>query len=167
MRRVIDLGTGSGAIAVAIAKTVPFSSLVAIDRNRAALAVARKNLERHRLASRIRLLQSDLLAGAPKADLIVANLPYLRRDARRAWQKELDFEPAVALYGGRDGLQLIRRTISQAPAVLRAGGALYLECDPGQPARIRSLALKQWPLASVSVHKDLARHDRVVAIQLP
>jgi release factor glutamine methyltransferase len=165
LRRVIDLGTGSGAIAVAIAKTVDSARVVAIDRDRRALASARKNVERHRLLTRVRLMRSDLLTNAPTADLIVANLPYLRRGARR--QKELDFEPAVALYGGPDGLDLIRRTIAQAPAVLRSGGCLLLECDPGQPAKIRALAQANWPQARVEVHKDLAGHDRVVAIQLP
>jgi release factor glutamine methyltransferase len=165
--RVIDLGTGSGAIAIAIARSSRAARIVAIDRDQRTLAVARGNMARQRVASRVRLLKSDLLSRAPVCDLLVANLPYLSAARRRAWERDLMYEPIRALDGGPDGLDLIRRTLEQAPAKIQPSGALFLECDPGQPRRITALALRQWPLAAVRVHRDLAGRDRVVEIQLP
>ncbi len=166
-QRVIDLGTGSGAIAIAIARRIRAARIVAIDRDQRTLAVARRNIARQRVASRVRLLKSDLLSKAPACDLLVANLPYLSAARRRAWQRDLGYEPIRALDGGRDGLDLIRRTLEQAPAKIQPGGALLFECDPGQPRRITALAARQWPAATVRVHQDLAGRDRVVEIQLP
>jgi len=165
--RIIDLGTGSGAIAIAIARRISAARIVAIDQDQRTLAVARRNIVRQRVAYRVRLLKSDLLTRAPVCDLLVANLPYLSAARRRAWQRDLRYEPIRALDGGRDGLDLIRRTLEQAPAKVQPSGALFLECDPGQPRRITALALRQWPLAAVRVHRDLAGRDRVVEIQLP
>jgi release factor glutamine methyltransferase len=79
--------------------------------------------------------------------------------------RELDYEPALALDGGDDGLTLIRAALAQAPAVLRPGGALLFECDPSQARRLKRLADGRWPTARVSVHKDLAGRDRVVRIE--
>jgi release factor glutamine methyltransferase len=165
-RRVIDLGTGSGAVAIAIAKAVPTVRVVASDIDGRALRVAAANVKAHRLASRITVVRRDLLEGARQADLVVANLPYLSAARRRAWQEELDAEPIRALDGGRDGLGLIRRALVQAPSVVHAGAALMFECDPGQPRTIARLALHLWPEATVTTHKDLAGRDRVVQIQL-
>jgi release factor glutamine methyltransferase len=166
-RRVIDLGTGSGAVAIAIAKKVPAVRITAIDIAASALRVADRNLREHRLASRISLERGDLLRGASPADLIVANLPYVSPAQRRAADPELGYEPAIALGGGADGLDVIRRAVSQAPGVLRPGGAMLLECDPPQARRIERIATETWESATLTVHKDLAGRDRVVQIQLP
>lgn len=165
-RRVIDLGTGSGAIAIAIAKAVPSVRIVAIDVDQKALKVAARNVAEHRLASRIGLKRANLLRSAPAADLIVANLPYLSAARRRTAAPELGYEPEWALAGGEDGLDAIRRAMEEAPAVLRQGGGLILECDPQQAHRIEQLATKRWPSAVVTIHKDLAARDRAVRIQL-
>lgn len=165
-RRVIDLGTGSGAVAIAMARALPAVRVVASDIDARALRVAAANVKAHRLASRITLVRRDLLEGARPADLVVANLPYLSATRRRAWQRELDAEPIRALDGGKDGLGLIRRALLQAPDILGPGDALMFECDPGQPRTIARLALHQWPAATVTTHKDLAGRDRVVQIQL-
>jgi release factor glutamine methyltransferase len=166
-RRAIDLGTGSGAIAVAIAKAVPSVRVVGIDVDEKALRVAAQNVVEHRLVSRVDLKRGDLLRSAPSADLLVANLPYLSAARRRTAAPELGFEPPWALAGGDDGLDVIRRAIEQAPSVVRAGGCLLFECDPQQAHRIERLAKDAWPSAAVTIHKDLAGRDRVVQIQLP
>lgn len=166
-RRVIDLGTGSGAIAIAIAKAVPSVKVVAIDVDQKALAVAAENLAALRLRSRIELRRGDLLRSAPATDLIAANLPYLSAARRRSAAPELSYEPKLALAAGEDGLDLIRRAIQQAPAVIRPHGCLLFECDPGQSQRIERLAKATWAAAAVTIHKDLAGRDRVVQIQLP
>jgi release factor glutamine methyltransferase len=165
-RRVIDLGTGSAAIAIAIARAVPSVRVSGIDVDQKALAVARENVAEHRLLSRIELRRGDLLRSVSPADLIVANLPYLSAARRRTALPELGYEPAWALAGGEDGLDAIRRAIQQAPAALRPGGCLIFECDPLQPHRIERLAKATWPTATVTVHKDLAERDRAVQIQL-
>ena len=166
-RRVIDLGTGSGAVAIAVAKAVAQVRIVARDVSARALRVAAANIARHRLRRRITTVKADLLRGAGPADLILANLPYISEAQRRVRPKELEYEPALALDGGEDGLALIRTALSQAPAVVKPGGALLFEYDPAQTRRIVRLAQGQWPAADISVHKDLAGRDRVVRIQLP
>ena len=164
-RRVIDLGTGSGAVAIALAKAVPRIRIEARDVSAPALRVAAENVARHRIRRRIALVKANLLRGAAPADMILANLPYIPEALRRVRPKELEYEPAVALDGGKDGLKLIRLALAQASAVLRPGGLALFECDPAQVRRVVRLAQRQWPSAEVSVHKDLARLDRVVRIE--
>jgi len=166
-RRVIDLGTGSGAVAIAVGKAVPRARIVARDVSPRALRVAAENVTRLRLRGRITIERANLLRGAAPADLIVANLPYISAAQRKARPRELSYEPALALDGGDDGLALIREGLRQAPEVIKPGGCLLFECDPSQARRVVRLAQGQWPSAHVSVHKDLAGRDRVVRIQLP
>jgi release factor glutamine methyltransferase len=164
-RRMIDLGTGSGAVAIAVAKAVPLVRIIARDVSVRALRVAAGNISRHRVRSRVSTVKGDLLRGAKPADLIVANLPYISERQKRVRPRELEYEPALALDGGIDGLSLIRAAIAQAPEVLRPGGALLFECDPSQAQRLQRLARDQWPAGKVTVHKDLAGRDRVVRVQ--
>lgn len=165
-RRVIDLGTGSGAIAIAVAKAVPSVRITAIDADGRAVRVAEANVAAHRVASRVRVKRGDLLGGASPADLITANLPYLSAAQLRSGGPDLEYEPRGAFLGGRDGLDVIRRAIEQAPAVIRPGGCLLFECDPRQARRIEQMARRAWPSATVSIHKDLAGRDRVVRIEV-
>lgn len=164
-RRAIDLGTGSGAVAIPIAKAVPRVRIEARDVSAPALRVAAENIAHYRLRGRITTVRGDLLQGATPADLILANLPYIPEALRRVRPKELDYEPALALDGGKDGLSLIRRALAQAPAAVKRGGLVLFECDPAQTHRLVRLAQGHWPAAQVSVHKDLAGQDRVVRIQ--
>src|ERR671934_2065438 len=165
-RRVIDLGTGSGAIAIAIAKAVPSIRVTAIDLDARTVRVAEANVAEHRLVSRVTVRRRNLLQGTPAADLIAANLPYLSAARRRTGGPELAYEPEAALDGGKDGLDLIRRAIEQAPAVIRPGGCLLFECDPLQARPIVQLARRTWPTVKVSVHKDLAGRERVVQLEV-
>jgi release factor glutamine methyltransferase len=152
-------------VAIALAKAVPHIRIEARDVSARALRVATENIARHRLRRRITTVKANLLRGAAPADVILANLPYIPDALRRVRPKELDYEPAVALDGGKDGLDLIRVALAQAPGALKPGGLVLFECDPAQVRRVVRLAQQQWPSAQVSVHKDLAGLDRVVRIQ--
>jgi release factor glutamine methyltransferase len=152
-------------VAISVAKAVRWVRIEARDVSAQALRVADDNIARHKLRRRIVTVKGNLLRGAAAADLILANLPYIPEALRRIRPKELEYEPALALDGGKDGLSLIRTALAQAPAVLKPGGLVLFECDPAQTRRVTRLAQGHWPAAQVSVHKDLAGQDRVVRIQ--
>jgi ribosomal protein L3 glutamine methyltransferase len=127
-RRVLDLCTGNGSLAVLAARVWPEATVDASDLSADALAVARLNVERHGLAGRIRLVWSDALDGvAGPYDLIVCNPPYVNRDSMAALPAEYRAEPALALDGGPDGMEFIRRLLHAAPSHLAGDGALVLE----------------------------------------
>jgi release factor glutamine methyltransferase len=124
-RRVADVGTGSGAIAVAIAAHAPRAEVWATDVCAEAVRVARANVERHRLGERVHVLQTDLLDGVPGAlDLVVANLPYLPDSEHLA---EYDEEPVAAVYAPGDGLAHYRRLLAAAEPLLRPEGRLMIQ----------------------------------------
>ncbi len=127
-RRVLDLCTGNGSLAVLAALAWPEVQVDAADLSRDALAVARLNVERHGLQQRIRLIESDGLAACPGPyDLIVCNPPYVTAASMAALPPEFRAEPALALAGGADGMDFVRPLLRQAPAHLNAGGVLVLE----------------------------------------
>ena len=131
--RLIDIGTGSGAIALAIAAHRPDLSITATDLSERELTVARRNARRHGLA--LDLVEADLWAGLPagaRYETVVTNLPYLRDDAAAELMPEVQREPTVALFGGSDGLDLYRRFLAGLGAHLVPGGFLFTECDPWQ-----------------------------------
>lgn len=161
--RIVDVGTGSGCIAVALAVHLPEARVVAVDISPAALQVARRNVERHGVAERVRLAEGDLLAPLDEpVDLLVSNPPYtivseIDEGVRR-------HEPGGALDGGPDGLAVYRRLLAQAPAKLRPGGSLLLEIGATQADAVTELARQHFPKASIRLYRDLAGLDRVVTI---
>jgi methylase of polypeptide subunit release factors len=162
-RTVLDVGTGSGAIALAIKHARPSLRVTACDISEDALAVARANAERLGLV--VALLRSDLLASVPTPAggwaVITANLPYVREPVWRTLAPEVQrFEPRLALDGGDDGLDVIRRLVAAAPATLAPGGALYLEIGYDQGESVPAL-LSAHGFVDVAVRKDYAGLPRI------
>jgi ribosomal protein L3 glutamine methyltransferase len=132
--RVLDLCTGNGSLAVIAAMAYPDVTVDAADIDDGALAVARINVDKHQLAKRITLIKSDLLDGLNGPyDLIVCNPPYVNAQSMTTLPKEYQHEPALALAGGDDGMDLVRRIVRDAPAKLNANGVLVLEIGNERP----------------------------------
>jgi release factor glutamine methyltransferase len=162
--RIADVGTGSGCIALALAKDLPNAKVTAIDVSAKALAVAEKNRLRHGLGDRVELVESDLFAAVPAGsfDLIAANLPYIAKSEIPELMRDVrDFEPHLALDGGPDGLDLIRRLAAEAKQRLVPGGLLALEIGWDQKAAVEAL-LSEGGWQQIETHKDLGDNDRVV-----
>jgi release factor glutamine methyltransferase len=162
----VDVGTGSGAIALAVARHLPQVEVFATDSSPAALAVAGYNARRLRLAGRVRFLQGDLLDPVPgEIDLVAANLPYVPTAVWETLTPEVrEHEPRAALDGGPDGLDQIRRLIGQLPGRLHLGGAAVLEIDPAQAAAVLEVAATIG--ATATVCPDLAGLARLVVMEL-
>lgn len=131
--KVLDVGTGSGNIAVSLAKHLPHVEIVAVDISPEALEVAKINAQKHSLTDRITFRQSDLLASlgdVPSFDLIVANLPYISENLYQVLEPHIrENEPKIALVGGPTGLELYNQLFKQAPSVLKKGGLILYELD--------------------------------------
>ena len=140
IRRILDLCTGSGCLAILAAMRFPNARVDAADVSQDALEVAKKNIATHRLGKRVRLLQGDLFAPAKGAryDLIIANPPYVDRAGMRALPPECRHEPVLALDGGPDGLAVVRRIVEQAGSHLTANGGLLCEVGRGRKALERA-----------------------------
>jgi release factor glutamine methyltransferase len=161
---VADIGTGSGAIALAIAVSLPGVRVVATDVCASALSVARRNIARYRVEDRVTLLHGDLLSPLSEVpDLIVANLPYLSDAMMATLPRDVQFEPASALHGGRDGLDLYRRLLQQLNS-LGPQVPFIAEFDSGQANQFRSFAAKLFPTSNIQVMKDYAGFDRIVLL---
>jgi release factor glutamine methyltransferase len=163
--RIVDVGTGSGAIAVAIAHALPRSQVTAVDLYPSALEIARGNAVRHGVIDRVTLLQSDLLAAAGNTefDVVVSNPPYIANEEPLEPQVA-NYEPGSALYAGPTGLEIYERLIPQARKVLKPAGWLMMEIGYGQEAALRAL-LRGW--RETSFIPDLQGIPRVVQAQKP
>ncbi|MFP4030514.1 MAG: peptide chain release factor N(5)-glutamine methyltransferase [Desulfococcaceae bacterium] len=169
VRRVLELGTGSGAPILAVASERPGHRFFASDRSPAALRTARANAARNGLADRIRFFLGDWLdpirSDSPAFDLLIANPPYIVSEDIPGLQVEVArYEPREALDGGADGLSAIRRLIRDAPARLRAGGVLLLEIGADQRDAVVRLAEESGGWGEVRFRRDFAGHDRIVRL---
>lgn len=165
--RVADVGTGSGAIALAIADNCRHAVLYATDLSEEALSVARRNIEKHDSFDQVRLLQGDLLEPLyEQVDIIVANLPYINRDDYAELEPTVrDFEPKLALEAGDDGLDAIRRLLKNAPHYLRPDGMIFLEIAHDQGQAVLDLIEELIPQAAdVDLRQDLAGLDRIITV---
>jgi release factor glutamine methyltransferase len=165
--KIADIGTGSGAIAVALAVHLPQAAITALDISIGALAIAAINAREHNVADRIRFLQSDLLSAlaheAETFDAIVSNPPYVAETDRVTLHPQVrDYEPATALFAGKTGLDIYRRLIPQAYNALKPTGLLALEIGQDQPDAIASL-LQTWQ--NLSFINDLQQIPRVALAQ--
>jgi release factor glutamine methyltransferase len=164
---VVELCTGSGAVAIALARELPGARLIATDVSARALAVAAENARAHGVAGRVRFLRGDLWRAvngdlpAGAADLVIANPPYVRRADLAALMPEVQWEPRLALDGGPDGLGCVREIVKGAPARLAPGGHLLLEIGDDQGAAVQALLREQPALDGARVLQDLAGRDRV------
>ena len=168
-RRVLDVCTGSGCIAISIAAERPKASVWATDVSAEALELAAKNAEALQVGPRVTFRQGDLFAAIPadmKFDVIVSNPPYIRRDELKSLQREVQKEPTLALDGGPDGLDFYRRILETALSHLKSGGLLAFEIGDEQGAAVSQLMARSG-CRDVRVEKDLAPHDRLVLGRAP
>ena len=165
--RIVDVGTGSGCIALALAKELPQAEIHATDISPAALEIARANAVRHQLESRIRFHETDLLAGLGKNsfDFVVSNPPYVGESEEDSVQLGVrKFEPRNAVFAGPTGLEVIERLIPQARAALKPGGSLVMEISGTIVERVRGL-LSDWE--DVQMTNDLQGIPRVASGRKP
>jgi release factor glutamine methyltransferase len=160
--RIADIGTGSGAIALALATELPQAEIIATDVSPAALEIARANAARHQLESRIQFREADLLAGFDdnSLDFVVSNPPYVGESEEDQVQLEVrKFEPRTAVFAGSTGVEVIARLIPQTHAALRPGGWLVMEISGAIAEEVRKL-LRDWK--EVEIRPDLQSIPRVV-----
>jgi release factor glutamine methyltransferase len=164
--RIADVGTGSGCVALALAKELPNAEIHATDVSAAALEIARANAARHQLAHRIQFVQADLLGNlSPPFDLVISNPPYVGESEEDQVQWEVrKFEPRAAVFAGHTGTEVIARLIPEARAALRPGGWLIVEVSGTIAERVRQL-LGGW--GSVQITPDLQSLPRVARAQMP
>jgi release factor glutamine methyltransferase len=165
-RNAADVGTGSGAIATSLTKTMPDLRVLAVDQSWRALKIAQRNAQRHGTAAQVQFLQGNLLyAAAGPFDLVCANLPYIPASVL-ADLAVGQHEPRMALDGGEDGLAYIRALLEDAPRWLDTGGLLLLEMQYDQGEAIYALAVQHFPQAHILVHNDLSGRQRLVEVQI-
>jgi release factor glutamine methyltransferase len=164
---IADIGTGSGAIAIAVARRLPRVVAHATDLSTAALDVANGNRRRHNVADRVRLYEGDLLETLPgPVDVIVSNPPYIRTADLGGLPPDVRREPTLALNGGPDGLYLTRRLIGDARHYLSPGGRLVVEIAPDQLDAVIGIGTDVFPGAAVRFERDLAGHPRLLVVDL-
>lgn len=162
--RILDLGTGSGCIAIALTKRIPDCKIIASDVSAEALEVARVNAERLGAGGRIEFITSDLFSDIKgKFDCIVSNPPYVARGEFESLQKEVLKEPRVAFDGGEDGLDFYRKIISESTKYLKEGASLIFEIGYGQRREICAIVEKTGVLKVTRVEIDHNEIDRIVA----
>lgn len=165
--RILDVCTGSGCVAVGLGREFPRATLVASDISEDALEVARRNVARYGLGSRVQCVRADLLSGIPGPfDLIVANPPYVPTVDAPTLQPEVrHFEPPAALFAGQDGLQIVRRLVQEAAGALGRDGMLVFEFGAGQDEAVEALIARTSTLTLLEVKHDLQDIPRAAVVQ--
>lgn len=165
---IVDVGSGNGALAVALAVHCPHAQVLAIDTSAPALLLARRNAARHGVADRVTFVRGDLLTPLrAMADVVVANLPYVSAEDWARLAPEITwYEPGEALVGGPRGTETIERLLSQAPSYLASRALLLCEIGDQQGEAIRAAAVRAFPDAWIEVQQDLAGLDRVLYVEV-
>jgi release factor glutamine methyltransferase len=166
--RILDLGTGSGAIALSLASELPAADITATDLSEAALQIATENADRLPHGEKVRFLCGDLFGPVASEcfDLVVSNPPYVARRDAQSLPPELAHEPEMALFAGEDGLDVIRRLVAGAGSHLSAGGWLLMELAPSQAGTVEQM-LAEAGFVDLERRFDLARRPRVVGGRWP
>lgn len=163
---ILDIGTGSGNIAISLTKNLSNCKILATDNSAEALEVARKNIRQHNCGRGIRLVKADLFDGLDKGaadfDIIVSNPPYISKEDMRGLQPEVKKEPLAALYGGIDGLDYYRRISAEVPEYLKPGGWLFLEVGLGQARAVRNFLEKSRGFKKAGIISDYCGIERIV-----
>ncbi len=170
--RIIDLCTGTGCLAVSLAKELTSAHIIATDTSEKALAVARQNTRRHSVGAQIRFLPGDLFGPLEEldirgqVDIIVSNPPYIRTGDLSSLQPEVrDYEPAVALIAGPEGTEIHQRIISEAPLFLKKHGILIMEMGMGQAEAISQMVAAASVYDIPRIQKDLAGIERIIVVR--
>lgn len=166
---LLDVGTGSGIIAVTVAKHLAHLTCVATDISEKALAVAQANAEKHQVTQRIEFFQGDLFAAVPEGrsfDVIASNPPYIAQSEKSLMDRQvLEHEPHLALFAEEEGTAVLRRILEQAADYLKPDGWLLLELSPMIASRVEQLAHETGRYQKIRLGKDLAKHDRYLVAQ--
>lgn len=165
-RNIVDVGTGSGAIAISLAKNIADANILATDISPKALQVAKRNAKKHGVAQKINFTECDLLPEEASIDLLCANLPYIPTETLHQLSV-FGCEPTLALDGGPDGFMLIRKLMNKASKHLTPDTLLLFEIEETLGKIGVNLAQQIFPKAAVILHQDLSGRDRLVEIQLP
>lgn len=168
--RLCDVGTGSGCVAIALAKNLPNARLTALDISPAALTVARRNAEKNGIAERVEFVESDLFSALEperRFDIIVSNPPYVSASEYAELEPTVrDFEPKLALLGGETGVEIVARIVATAPDYLKSGGKIFVEMSPTTASETARLFEADGRWADVAVLQDFAKLDRFVSATL-
>ena len=167
-KKILDLCTGSGAIAISLAKYIDKSNITAVDISSKALNVAKLNAKNNEVEDRITFVESDLFENLKKEkyDIIVSNPPYIKKEVLKKLDKEVQKEPKLALDGGYDGLDFYRKIIKNADEYLKFNGYLCFEIGYDQKEDVENLLKEQEKYANITCKKDLCDNDRVVTAKL-
>jgi len=164
--QIIDVGTGSGAIAVSLAHYLENAKVVGVDISPTALKIASHNMEKHELSERMSILKSDLLTEFIKRkitdiDIVVSNPPYISKSEMKELDPEVKKEPKTALEAGEDGLDYYKRLIPQSEKIIKNGGKIFLEICYQQAKAVKNIFGNKW--TDVEVKKDYSENDRIVS----
>ncbi len=161
--KILEIGVGSGAIVVALAKNLNQARIIGTDTSAKALRIARKNIKKYRVEAQVKLIRGSLFAKLKeKFDYIVSNPPYVNAKDFSSLPPEVGYEPKAALYGGKDGLDFYRKIIPQARYYLQPGGLLAFEIGYGQAGKIKQLLEKEKLFNSIEVKKDYSGIERII-----